>query len=432
MQYLDAVLEQVPRLLTQMDRQWDSPTCGCFDRNYWHYKTTDFPCARHQEAAYTLALLYNTDHPNNPYYRNEHIKQWAISALQFWAKNQAPDGSFSEWYPYEHSFVATTFSTLAALETMKEFNKEKYIQPRGVDVAVYRACRWIDRHDEPLVSNQMAGSILALALASKSGIHKFNYMERLQRLLNRQTKEGWFKEYAGFDAGYSYVTLDYLARLSLLDKQLYNALEEPLNRLLEFLQYFIHPDGTTGYYYTSRNTSYIIPSGLEILADNPIARAIANKEIMNIIDHGVIWDDRYLCYQLYYHLLAFRYENHTQEPVKLPYQKKCSKMFHEAKLYVSSSNGHYGVRNLEDNRSLNYKDGVYLEATEQKYFPSMLMTPPKTILARLYQMTLGRYDYFAQLLKTMMRKRLIMDKTGSSSIYVPSSRYFHENEFKEP
>ena len=34
---------QVARILTQMDRDPQSPTFGCFDRNYWHYKIRDYP-----------------------------------------------------------------------------------------------------------------------------------------------------------------------------------------------------------------------------------------------------------------------------------------------------------------------------------------------------------------------------------------------------
>lgn len=30
---------QVARILTQMDRDPQSPTFGCFDRNYWHFDT---------------------------------------------------------------------------------------------------------------------------------------------------------------------------------------------------------------------------------------------------------------------------------------------------------------------------------------------------------------------------------------------------------
>ena len=53
-------------------------------------------------------------------------------------------------------------------------------------------------------------------------------------------------------------------------------LHQSLARSLEFLQHFIHPDGTLGGEYSSRNTTFYYPAGLEMLAGTiPAARAIA-------------------------------------------------------------------------------------------------------------------------------------------------------------
>ena len=57
--YLREINEQIPRLLGLLDRNPLSCTYGCFDRQYWHYRTSDFACTRSQEAVLTLALLYN-------------------------------------------------------------------------------------------------------------------------------------------------------------------------------------------------------------------------------------------------------------------------------------------------------------------------------------------------------------------------------------
>ncbi|MBD3310499.1 hypothetical protein GF351_04725, partial [Candidatus Woesearchaeota archaeon] len=56
--YLREVLLQAPRLMAMLDRNPASRTYGCFAREYWHSKITDFACARKQEAVLTLALLY--------------------------------------------------------------------------------------------------------------------------------------------------------------------------------------------------------------------------------------------------------------------------------------------------------------------------------------------------------------------------------------
>ena len=41
--FAQEALAQIPKILTLGDRNPHSPTYGCFDRNFWHYKIIDFP-----------------------------------------------------------------------------------------------------------------------------------------------------------------------------------------------------------------------------------------------------------------------------------------------------------------------------------------------------------------------------------------------------
>ena len=41
--YVREALSYVPHLTQLVDRNPYSPTYGCFDREYWHYRTLDFP-----------------------------------------------------------------------------------------------------------------------------------------------------------------------------------------------------------------------------------------------------------------------------------------------------------------------------------------------------------------------------------------------------
>ena len=421
--YLKRVIEQIPRLLTQQDRCEDSPTYGCFDRSYWHYKIQNFPCARYQEASYTLALLYSIKSNINPYYKNEKIRRWAIAGMNFWKKINAGD----EWYFNEHSFVSTSFSTLAVMEVYNIFK----LNDAEIEEAIVKSLKWIERHDEPLVANQLAGSILALDtyLARKPlyGVAYDTHMfqERLDKLLSSQNEEGWFSEYGGFDVGYSYILLDYLARLWKNSKDKRDAAD----KLIEFLSYFIHPDGTTGGIYTSRQTTYIIPSGLEIFSENPIARAIADIELKNLQERPILWDDRYLCYQLYYHLIA--YLNHKKtKPAKLPYQKMVGEHFSESGLHVNSDGkGNYIIKN-DDGRFVVYEDYKLSLCSKLQHSKSHLMNPYTTILMNIFQLTFGRSDIISKFVKKKLRQKLILNKKGKSNIYVPSARYFNKNELR--
>ena len=154
--YKEIVLGEVPRIISLCDRDVNSATGGCFDRNYWHYKQIDFPNARLQEGMLLLALLYLKEFPGNIYFGNENVRKWAIEALEFWEKIQNSDGSFSEIYPYERSFCWTSFSTYAATETVLLLNEHTDLRK------ITKAGKWLVIHNNSAVSNQVAGSIAAL------------------------------------------------------------------------------------------------------------------------------------------------------------------------------------------------------------------------------------------------------------------------------
>src|SRR5438270_543173 len=81
--YSDEALRQMPRLLLMVDRNRYSPTYGCFDRSYWHYRTMDFPCGMSQEFCLPLALAYATPFPDNEYYQIERVRELACAGIDF-------------------------------------------------------------------------------------------------------------------------------------------------------------------------------------------------------------------------------------------------------------------------------------------------------------------------------------------------------------
>jgi len=112
--YAKRALAQIPRLLTLQDRNSFSPTYGCFHRDYWNYKTSDFPDAVRQCGIQALALVYKYDFPGNIYKGQTKIADWAIAGLDFWGRIQHKDGSFDEFYPYERGWVGpSAFTTYA-------------------------------------------------------------------------------------------------------------------------------------------------------------------------------------------------------------------------------------------------------------------------------------------------------------------------------
>ena len=123
--YAEKAMAQVPRLLSNLDRNPFSPTYGCFHRDYWMDKTSDFPDAIRQFAAQALALIYKMDFPGNAYRGQRKVRDWTVAAIDFWTRIQHRDGSFDEFYPYERGWSGpTAFSTFTIVEACQLLSDE--------------------------------------------------------------------------------------------------------------------------------------------------------------------------------------------------------------------------------------------------------------------------------------------------------------------
>jgi hypothetical protein len=304
--YLLSLIDAMPRIINQIDRNPASPTFGCCDRDFWHYKIVDFACARKQEAALTLALVASIKHPKNPYYDNVMIRGLADAAIRFWSSIQANDGSFSEWYPNEHSFVATAFSLYAITEALIVSRRSP--SPK-VRYAILDAAHFLANIVERRVQNQESGAIAALHNASvvlQEPIFAAIAKDRMASLVRQQHPEGWFKEYGGPDIGYLSLTMDYVGKYH--DKTGDKNAEALIRRAASFMRWFMHPDGSIGGVYTSRNTEYLIPSAFEHVRDENTVRLSSfchNGVRSGILPSCRTLTDRYLMYNGYTYAQAF-------------------------------------------------------------------------------------------------------------------------------
>ena len=69
----------LPRVLSQLNRDADSPLFGSFDRNFWHYKIRDFSSIILQQGMLVLDVLKSIDRPDNPYYNHPLMENWIQS-----------------------------------------------------------------------------------------------------------------------------------------------------------------------------------------------------------------------------------------------------------------------------------------------------------------------------------------------------------------
>jgi len=450
--YLKLILKEIPRLLGLLDRNPVSPTFGCFDRNYWHYNVSDFPCARFQEAVLTLSLLYMLDDKNNPYFNDENVLFWINGAVKFWCNIQRKDGSFDEWYPYEHSFVATAFSTYAISETLLLMG-DKIKNYKKVICCIEKASDFIIKNVDYTACNQETGAIIALyntyLLTSDKKYEEVAFL-RLEKLSKMQSSEGWFPEYGSADIGYLSLAVDYLCKLH--EKSKAPLASEIIDKALDFLYYFVHPDGTFGGEYGSRNTKYIIPSGIEYASSwNEKAKAIS-LSLRESLEKGKTTgpynlDDRYLSYIGYTYIQASKY---YKEIELIEREEDFRKNFSESGIFILSNKNFYFVVNLRKggvlrlnfkntdyslndsgcllgikdkfytsgwlnpNISWQEKDGDFLIETSGLTMSFVKMSLLKNILLRIFQMFFGNFNSISKAIKSLFRNFLISYKKESN------------------
>jgi len=445
----------MPRLLSLLNKHPFSENFGCFDRDYWHYKNTDFPCARKQEAALTLAYLYRIDSKRNIYFKNKNILNWINSALDFWTKIQEKDGSFNEWYPHEKSFVATAFSSYAVSETLLLLKNNEITNRKKIINSLKKSNNWLLKKKEKRAMNQTCGAALSLFniyLLTKEIKYKKVAENKIKFIIKNQNKEGWWEEYCGSDIGYLSLAIDYLAKFYKKSKN--NELLETLNKAVRFIKYFISPNLTFGGEYGSRNTEYLIPHGFEVLAKtNKAASAIAYsirevlKKKTSISPHSL--DDRYLLYITYTWLQAYLDSCNLKNKIPV-YKANFEKTFSGCGIYIKSTAKFYLIFNykkssfkivFKKNDNVVYDSGILVETEKKKLcsfwsdnnviskipkngimsrgpmaeFKEVALSPIKNIGLRFFQETIGKQEKTSKFVKEKLRDLLITENKKTSA-----------------
>jgi hypothetical protein len=266
------------RALGDQDRDPASPTWGCFDRRYWAWKLVDFPEATFQRHVYPLVMLVQD--PSSRFHNRADVLESIAAGLRFAVKIQHRNGSFDQAFPFEQSWGATAFllqPLLAALECVRPAigrDADRIAERLSTSAMFLRQAR--ERHGR--ITNHLAGGAHSLYAASRvlgDAASASAARALVADIVASQSPEGWFPEYGGADPGYQTLCLQYLAEIDLVDRT--PELTRAIERALDFLQWFVHPDGTLGGLYGSRRTRIAYPAGFALLSSRfQMAASIAH------------------------------------------------------------------------------------------------------------------------------------------------------------
>ncbi|MCI0652583.1 MAG: hypothetical protein L0Z55_11955 [Planctomycetes bacterium] len=365
--YLEEAVRYVPKLVTLLDTNPYRPTYGCFDREYWHYRTADFPSAMHQASVLPLALFYQTPHPRNPLYQSPRVREWVLAAMAFARRSSHGDGSGDDYYPFERALGATAFSLLAMTEAYQRLG----FADDGLLRFFRRRADWIWSHSEPGgISNHQALAALCLYnvfAITRDDKYRERCRSRIQALLASLTPEGWFVEYDGCDPGYNTWTIDFLARYYLKSND--ESVWPALRSAVAFTQYFLHPDGSIGGVYASRDSFNFSPVGFELLAPRMSDAAwVANAFLKSLAGgrHARFDDDRVFQHHLEQYLLAFHAYSVGASLSAGP-GESFQRYFPQAGLLAQRKGEHYLVMSLKRGGAFRLFKGEQCVRTEAGY-----------------------------------------------------------------
>ena len=441
-------LAQIPKILTLLDRNPHSPTYGCFDRSFWQYKLIDFPSGMSQEFVYPLALAYYTEIDNNPFYHQPIIINWVEAGILYAVKSSHRDGSCDDYFPFERAGGAAAFSLLACIEsyTLMGLNN-----PEILSFFVKRA-DWLAHHQESgRLTNHQALIVLCLELLSrllKSDRWDQSKQARLEQVLAWQNPEGWFQEYEGCDPGYHTLTISCLARVYQLNPS--NRLKDAIAKAVILASHFVHPDGSYGGEYTSRNTYNFFPHGFELVGKWMPEALNINDRFLQGLAKGLApcyADDRIIGHHTWNYLLAWRdyspnrpeikphppgrfwleeggilIDRRNQTELYLALNKGgVFKLFREGKLIASDTQFSLQVqegkkiKNAVGHLVSNYKTSVEENEIIIKgslgWAKQKQMNPLNLMILRIVMLSVGRF--FPNLIRKLLQKVLITGKKSA-------------------
>ena len=364
--YKEILKQNLPRLLCLYNFDPCSSTYGYGDRFYWGWKISDFSNGTMQGGVHSLSIGLKLGLLENEAYFLKAIDA-SIRAIE---NIRDENGSLVEAYPRENSFCVTAqvaFDVMSAINRLQNDLSDdmKYAY---LDI-VKPLIRFITHHNEEhaIISNHLATAAAAILLWNTlTGEISDRYFELMDLIYKSQSEEGWYQEYEGADPGYQTLCIHYLSSIYEMTQD--DKLLESLRRSAAFLKYFVHPDGTIGGVYGSRNTEVYYPGGIIGLAPAVndfaiIARALQEGiESQNHILPQSIDVGNFIPLLNAYAVAADNYDRcceYIQNAKKPPVHKDQFVInFKDTGLYLHSTSSYYAI--------VNYKKGGALKVFDKK------------------------------------------------------------------
>ena len=296
----------INRVLSNYNFKKYSKYYGNFDRNFWHTKTiSDFPSSTYQQTilGITKYCIYLEEEKKKNNILIKKLNSIIKNSILNWCYIQNPDGSQNEYYKNDRSFCPTSFTTFAISKSfILKKNLFNFEEKKTIKEKIKKSSIWICKNMYYESCNQLLAAHNALyfsylILKNKDIKKKYN---SIKNKIIHLSNSGNLKEYGGYDTGYIFISLDLIYEFLLFNKD--KEIIKLANHLCRFLTNFLHPDGTSGGAYNSRNTTHIMPfaclihSVLKSQHSKNLYIWFRDHEKSIVYENPLKINDKYFCY----------------------------------------------------------------------------------------------------------------------------------------
>jgi len=364
--YRNVLKKNISRLLALYNLDPSALTYGYGDRLYWGWKISDFPNGSMQGGVHGLSIALKLRLIKD----DQFILKTIDAVINAISRIRAKNGSMVEAYPGENSFCVTAlvaFDVLSAIRHLEDCLSKTQIQ-NYLEI-LKPLIGFVKRNKEvhAIISNHLATAAAACFLWTELTGEKIKLgQELLDIIYKHQSAEGWYMEYEGADPGYQTLCTYYLFCIYEITKD--ERLLQSLEKSASFLKYFIHPDGTIGGLYGSRNTEVYYPAGIigmaNVIDDFALISSLLQKgkEVNHHILPQSVDFGNFIPLLNSYAVAALKYEQNKKNiediQVTAPYLDKFSKNFKDAGIYLQSTLRYHAI--------LNYKKGGTIKVFDKK------------------------------------------------------------------
>ena len=352
----------IPRLINLFNLDEFSDEYGNADREYWGWKLKDFASGKNWAGLFSIAIGVKSG-----IIRKDFAEKLLRASLLNIKKHTDKYGALQEAYPYEHSMGVTAATLYGICEAIRILGLKEKIKDEIENLYPLREFLEKYKEEHGIISNHLAAASASIIAWNRITGEKSERWKYFLDIIfeNQSKKDGFYMEYEGADPGYQTLCTEYL--FYVFEQTKSKELEESLKKAGRFLLHFVHPDGTIGGLYGSRNTEVFYPAGIVGLSRYMEEYACLSKYLQphsfkfsqHILPHHIDIGNFVPLLNSYAHA-SEEYEKNKElilnNDMKPTWKRVLEFSFDDAGIFIKSTEKYYAILNFKKGGAIKVYD----------------------------------------------------------------------------